>query len=190
MDSEKIKKAVTMILEAIGEDTGREGLLDTPRRVADMYGEIFKGVQVSDEDLKKIIVTFTATYDEDEMVIVKDIPFYSMCEHHLLPFFGKAHVAYFPKDNKVTGLSKIARAVAIISRAPQLQEKLTVQIADAIMDIVDPMGVFVIVEAEHLCMIMRGIKKPGSKTVTSAIRGAFKRKSTREEALFLIKGGK
>ncbi len=190
MDKEKIKQGVAMILEAIGEDTQREGLLDTPRRVADMYEDIFKGVNITEEELERIVVTFHASFDEDEMIIVKDIPFYSMCEHHLLPFFGKAHVAYFPKNNKVTGLSKIARAVDMISRAPQLQERLTVEIADAIMRIVDPLGVFVIVEAEHLCMIMRGIKKPGSQTVTSAIRGAFKRKSTREEALFLIKGGK
>ncbi|HDS03311.1 MAG TPA: GTP cyclohydrolase I FolE [Firmicutes bacterium] len=189
MDKEKIKKAVRSLLEAIGEDPDREGLSATPSRVADMYEEIFSGLEKREEELTKIVVTFHANFDEDEMVIVKDIPFYSMCEHHLLPFFGKAHVAYIPKENRVTGLSKIARAVDLISRAPQLQERLTTQIADTLMTLVQPLGVFVIVEAEHLCMIMRGIKKPGSKTVTSAMRGAFKRKSTREEALFLIKGG-
>ncbi|HOO60580.1 MAG TPA: GTP cyclohydrolase I FolE [Candidatus Mcinerneyibacteriales bacterium] len=189
MDKAKIRKAVRDLLEAIGEDPDREGLADTPRRVADMYEEVFSGLHRADEELKNIVVTFHADFDEDEMVIVKDIPFYSMCEHHLLPFFGKAHVAYIPKENRVTGLSKIARAVDLISRAPQLQERLTTKIADTIMNLVNPLGVFVIVEAEHLCMIMRGIKKPGSKTVTSAMRGAFKRKSTREEALFLIKGG-
>ena len=189
VDKEKIKKAVRDILEAIGEDPNREGLLDTPRRVADMYEEIFAGVGKNSEDIKKIVVKFHTNYDENEMVIVKDIPFYSMCEHHLVPFFGKAHVAYIPDNNTVTGLSKIARMVDILAKAPQLQERLTTQIADYLMESIAPMGVFVVVEAEHLCMAMRGVKKPGSKTVTSAMRGVFKNQTTRQEALFLIKGG-
>ena len=189
MDKKKIKKAVKNILSAIGEDPEREGLQNTPQRIADMYEEIFDGVNITKDDLKDIVVDFHTDYDEDEMIIVRDIPFYSMCEHHLLPFFGTAHVAYIPQNNKVTGLSKIARAVDTLSKSPQLQERLTTDIADMLMDFLDPMGVFVIVEAQHLCMVMRGIKKQGSKTVTSAMRGVFKNKTTREEALFLIKGG-
>jgi GTP cyclohydrolase I len=189
LDKEKIKKSVRNLLEAIGENPDREGLQKTPGRIADMYEEIFEGINVSKEDLKKIVVDFHTDYDEDEMIIVRDIPFYSMCEHHLLPFFGNAHVAYIPQNNRVTGLSKIARAVDTISKSPQLQERLTTDIADMLMEFLNPMGVFVIVEAQHLCMVMRGIKKQGSKTVTSAMRGVFKNKTTREEALFLIKGG-
>lgn len=189
MNKEKIQKAVKDILEAIGEDTEREGLKDTPRRIADMYEEIFSGLAVTDEALRETIVEFHTNFDENEMVIVKDIPFYSVCEHHLLPFFGKAHVAYIPNEDRVTGLSKLARMVDILAKRPQLQERLTTQIADILMKHLKPMGVFIIIEAEHLCMIMRGIKKPGSKTVTSAMRGVFKNKTTREEALFLIKGG-
>jgi len=189
MDKDKIKKSINLLIEAIGEDPKREGLKYTPDRIADMYEEIFEGINITEEDLKKIVVDFHTDYDEDEMILVKDIPFYSMCEHHLLPFFGVAHVAYIPQNNRVTGLSKIARAVDTLAKAPQLQERLTTQIADMLMKFLDPMGVFVIVEAQHLCMIMRGIKKPGSKTVTSAMRGVFKSKATREEALFLIKGG-
>lgn len=189
IDKDKIRASVRTILEAIGEDPDREGLLDTPRRIADMYEEIFAGLHVSEEQLKQIVVEFHTNFDENEMVIVKDIPFYSMCEHHLVPFFGKAHIAYIPNEDRVTGLSKLARIVEVLSRKPQLQERLTTQIADLLMKHLRPMGVFVIIEAEHLCMIMRGVKKPGSKTVTSAMRGVFKNKTTREEALFLIKGG-
>lgn len=189
IDKEKIRASVRAILEAIGEDPEREGLRDTPRRIADMYEEIFAGLHVSEEQLKQIVVEFHTNFDENEMVIVKDIPFYSMCEHHLVPFFGKAHIAYIPNEDRVTGLSKLARIVEVLSRKPQLQERLTTQIADLLMKHLRPMGVFVIIEAEHLCMIMRGVKKPGSKTVTSAMRGVFKNKTTREEALFLIKGG-
>lgn len=189
IDKDKIRASVRTILEAIGEDPDREGLIDTPRRIADMYEEIFAGLHVSEDQLKQIVVEFHTNFDENEMVIVKDIPFYSMCEHHLVPFFGKAHIAYIPNEDRVTGLSKLARIVEVLSRKPQLQERLTTQIADLLMKHLRPMGVFVIIEAEHLCMIMRGVKKPGSKTVTSAMRGVFKNKTTREEALFLIKGG-
>ncbi len=189
IDKEKIKQSIIAILEAIGEDPQREGLIDTPRRIADMYGEVFSGLNVSEEELHTIVVEFHTNFDENEMVIVKDIPFYSMCEHHLLPFFGKAHIAYIPNGDRITGLSKLARMVETLARRPQLQERLTTQVADLLMKYLRPMGVFVIIEAEHMCMAMRGVKKPGSKTVTSAMRGVFKNKTTREEALFLIKGG-
>lgn len=187
IDKEKIEQAVTMILEAIGEDTQREGLVNTPSRVARMYEEIFCGLQ---EDPKKHLqVLFTE--DHEEMVLVKDIAFYSMCEHHLLPFFGKAHVAYIPRRGKITGLSKLARTVETIAKRPQLQERLTSSIAEAVMEALNPMGVIVVVEAEHMCMTMRGVRKPGSMTLTSAVRGLFKTKdSTRAEAFALIKGYK
>lgn len=184
MDKEKIKKAVEMILEAIGEDKNREGLIDTPKRVADMYEEIFAGMERKAED--EISVFFTE--EHDEMVIVKDIPLYSMCEHHLLPFLGKAHVAYIPREGKVTGLSKLARVVDIASKRPQLQERLTTQIAEILMKKLDAKGVLVVIEAEHMCMVMRGVKKSGSKTITSAVRGIFRSsQATREEAFMLLK---
>ncbi|NLK63161.1 MAG: GTP cyclohydrolase I FolE [Fusobacteria bacterium] len=184
MDKDKIEKAVRMILEAIGEDPDREGLIDTPRRVANMYEEIFAGLQKDPKD--EISVFFTE--EHDEMIIVKDIPLYSMCEHHLVPFIGKAHIAYIPKDGKVTGLSKLARAVDVASKRPQLQERLTTTLANALMETLDAQGVLVVVEAEHLCMSMRGIKKSGTKTMTSAVRGIFKKNiATREEAFSLIK---
>jgi len=185
MNKPKIEKAVRDILVAIGEDPNREGLKETPERVARMYEEIFKGVGL--DPTKELKVLFTE--EHDEMVLLKDIPFYSMCEHHLLPFIGKAHVAYIPINNKVLGLSKIARLVDTVSKRPQLQERLTSLIADTLMTSIKPKGVLVVVEAEHLCMTMRGIKKPGSKMVTSAVRGLFRKsQATRSEALALIRG--
>lgn len=181
-----IEKAVRMIIDAIGDDITREGLQETPRRVADMYADIFDGIGREPKDVIKI---FKAE-EHDEMVILKDIPFYSVCEHHMLPFLGKAHIAYIPKKNKLLGLSKLARVVELFAKRLQLQERLTSQIANTIMETIEPLGVIVIVEAEHLCMTMRGVKKPGSKMVTSAIRGIFRtNESTRKEALELISKG-
>lgn len=186
IDRPKIQAAVRMILEAIGEDPDRPGLVDTPRRVADMYGEIFSGL--SDNPARHLEVIFNEEYDE--MVLVKDIPFYSMCEHHLLPFMGVAHVAYIPAEGRVTGLSKLARVVEGTSRRPQMQERLTAQIADVLMRHLKPRGVAVVLAAEHLCMNMRGVNKPGSKTVTSAVRGIFRTdQKTRAETLSLIMCG-
>ena len=182
-DRERIERAVREILIAIGEDPDREGLKDTPRRVAKMYEEVLSGYSDSPENH---LVLFTEKYDE--MIIVKDIPIYSMCEHHMLPFFGKAHVAYIPGDSKVTGLSKLARIVDVYAKRLQLQERMTEQIADAIMEKLKARGVMVVIEAQHLCMIMRGVKKPGSYTVTSAVKGVMRKEPTRMEALFLIKG--
>ena len=183
MDLPKIENAVRDILEAIGEDPNREGLLETPQRVARMYAEVFAGLH---RDINKDIKTFHGE-GNDEMILIGDIPFYSMCEHHLLPFHGKAHVVYIPKDGKIFGLSKVARIVDTLSRKPQLQEKLTSEIADAIEQAVDARSVCVVLEAEHLCMTMRGIRKPGSKTVTSAMRGGCRSDiRTRNEALALI----
>jgi GTP cyclohydrolase I len=183
MDLPKIENAVRDILEAIGEDPNREGLLETPQRVARMYAEVFAGLH---RDINKDIKTFHGE-GNDEMILIGDIPFYSMCEHHLLPFHGKAHVVYIPKDGKIFGLSKVARIVDTLSRKPQLQEKLTSEIADAIEKAVDARSVCVVLEAEHLCMTMRGIRKPGSKTVTSAMRGGCRSDiRTRNEALALI----
>lgn len=180
----QIEEAVRLILEAIGEDPGREGLLDTPKRVAKMYEEVFSGI---DQDPKEYFETIFGE-DYEEVVLVKDIPFYSMCEHHLVPFFGKAHVAYIPRNGRVTGLSKLARAVEAVAKRPQLQERITSSIADAIMEKLEPHGVMVVVEAEHMCMTMRGVKKPGSKTVTSAVRGSLAEDATaRAEVLTLIK---
>ncbi|MFD1707131.1 GTP cyclohydrolase I FolE [Siminovitchia sediminis] len=183
-DLQQIEKAVRMILEAIGEDPDREGLLDTPKRVARMYEEVFAGIGTDPEEY------FETVFGEDheELVLVKDIPFYSLCEHHLVPFFGKAHVAYIPKNGRVTGLSKLARAVEAVARRPQLQERITSTVADTIMTKLEPHGVMVIIEAEHMCMTMRGVKKPGSRTVTSAVRGIFlKDHQARNEVLSLIK---
>lgn len=184
VDKPLIEEAVRMILRAVGEDGEREGLKNTPRRVAEMFAEIFDGVN---SDPKEHLRTQFAEDKHGEMVIVKDIPFYSMCEHHLMPFIGKAHVAYIPKDGVITGLSKIARVVEGYSHRPQLQERLTTQVADALMSVLTPQGVLVVVEAEHLCMSMRGVKKPGSLTVTSAVRGIFRTSVTRSEAMSLIK---
>ncbi|MGR6836533.1 GTP cyclohydrolase I FolE [Syntrophomonas erecta] len=183
IDKEKIKKAVLMILEAIGEDPNREGLVNTPKRLANMYQEIFSGLNTEPKDYLQ--VCFSEYHDE--LVLVKDIPLYSMCEHHLLPFYGKAHVAYIPRGGKVVGISKLARVVEAYARRPQLQERLTSQIADCINDTLCPQGVGVVIEAEHMCMTMRGIRKPGSLTVTSAVRGLFEtRPETRAEMLSLI----
>jgi GTP cyclohydrolase I len=183
VNEEKIEQAVRLILEAIGEDPTREGLLDTPKRVAKMYGEVFSGLK---EDPSEHFKTIFGE-DHEELVLVKDIPFYSMCEHHLVPFYGKAHVAYIPKGGKVTGLSKLARAVEAVAKRPQLQERITSTIADSINDSLDPHGVMVVVEAEHMCMTMRGVKKPGSQTITSAVRGIFRKdNAARSEVLSLI----
>lgn len=171
MDKERIEKAVREILFAIGEDPDREGLQDTPKRMARMYEEIFSGLQ---EDPAKDLEIYFQDEKYEELVLVKDIPFYSMCEHHLVPFFGKAHVAYLPKDGKLTGLSKLARVVETVAKRPQLQERITATVADTIMSKLEPYGVIVVIEAEHMCMTMRGVKKPGSKTITSAVRGTFK----------------
>lgn len=179
----KIEQAVRAILEAIGEDPDREGLKDTPRRVAKMYEELFWGL---DKDPRKYFETIF-NEEHEELVLVKDIPFYSMCEHHLVPFYGHAHIAYLPKSGKVAGLSKLARAVEAVSKRPQLQERITAQVADTILETLDPKGVFVVVEAEHMCMTMRGVKKPGSKTVTMATRGLFQDDAVlRREVLQLI----
>lgn len=183
MDHNKIQDAVRQILIAIGEDPEREGLRDTPQRVARMCEEIFQGISQKPE--KHLEVAFSE--DHEEMVLVKDIPLYSICEHHLLPFFGKAHVAYIPRKGKITGLSKIARVVEGYAKRPQLQERLTSQIADAIMNTLNPLGVIVVIEAEHMCMTIRGVNKPGSKTLTSAVRGIFRtHEATRAEALSFI----
>jgi GTP cyclohydrolase IA len=184
IDQKKIQKAVKDILLAIGEDPEREGLADTPARVARMYAEIFSGVG---RDPSKEINIFH-NEDNEEMIMVKDIPFYSMCEHHLVPFFGKAHIVYIPKKGRITGLSKLIRVLEAFAKRPQVQERLTSQIADALMKKIQPHGVLVIVEAEHLCMSMRGVKKPGSVTTTSAVRGVLRKNpATRAEALALLK---
>nr|WP_204617980.1 GTP cyclohydrolase I FolE [Desulforadius tongensis] len=179
----KIERGVRMILEAIGEDPDREGLQETPQRVARMYKEVFSGLR--EDPLKHLEKIFSE--EHEEMVLVRDIPLYSMCEHHLIPFFGRTHVAYIPRNGKVTGLSKLARVVEGYARRPQLQERLTSQIADGIMTKLDPYGVVVVIEAEHMCMTMRGVRKPGAKTVTSAVRGIFeKNQASRAEAFSLI----
>ncbi len=183
MDKEKIIKGVKLILEGIGEETTRDGIKDTPKRVADMYEEIFAGIEESEKDFLRPI----AGESHDEMILIKDIPFYSVCEHHLLPFIGKAHIAYVPAGN-IVGLSDLAKALEHFAKRPQVQERLTTQLADFIMKKIKPRGTMVIIDADHLCMSMRGIKKPGSRTVTSAVRGIFRSKpSTREEMLNLIK---
>ena len=185
--SNAIADAVRVILEAVGEDVDREGLTDTPERVARMYAEVFGGLNI---DPNSVINTVFDDEKHEEMVMVKDIPFYSMCEHHLIPFHGKAHVAYLP-NGRLTGLSKLARLVEAYARRPQLQERLTTQIADTLMDALKPHGALVVVEAEHLCMSMRGVKKPGSVTVTSAVRGSFcDQDASRAEAFSLIYGGR
>jgi len=183
IDKAKIEQAVVHIIESINEDPKREGLLDTPRRIADMYAEVFSGI---DRDPKEELKT---GFDEGhhEMVILKDIAFYSMCEHHFLPFYGLVHVGYIP-SGRVVGASKMARVVDILAKRPQLQERLTSQIADTIVEALQPQGVAVVIQAEHLCMTMRGVKKPDSKIVTSATRGLFRKSSaTRSEFLSLIR---
>jgi GTP cyclohydrolase IA len=184
VDLERVEKAVREILLAIGEDPDRDGLERTPNRVAQMYAEVFSGLH--EDPSRHLIVTFEA--EHDEMVLVRDIALYSMCEHHLVPFHGRAHVAYIPGvDGRITGLSKLARLVDGFAKRPQVQERLTTQIADAIVDVLQPRGAFVMIEAEHLCMSMRGVRKPGTLTLTSAVRGLFKDSAaTRAEVMSLI----
>jgi GTP cyclohydrolase IA len=184
-DRAKVEQGVRLLLEGIGEDPDRGGLRETPSRVARMYEEIFAGIDVDASQ----IVTVVEGADFDEMIMVRDIPLYSSCEHHLIPFVGRAHVAYIPnKSQQITGLSKIARVVDTLSKKPQVQERLTTEIAESIERALSPRGVFVVIEAEHLCMTMRGVKKPGSVTVTSAVRGLFRTDArTRQEAMDHIK---
>ena len=184
MDKKKIIKAVRAILEAVGDDPNRADLLGTPERVAEMYEEIFSGIKKDPGKELEILLS----EGHDEIILLKDISLYSLCEHHLLPFIGKVHVAYIPQGNRVTGLSKLARVVDILAKRLQVQERLTTQIADVIMKKLKPKGVMVVIEAKHLCMTMRGVKKPGAITVTSAVRGIFRTNSkTRAETLALIK---
>jgi GTP cyclohydrolase I len=184
IDQERIARAVREIIEAIGENPGREGLLETPERIGRLYAELFSGLAQDPLD------ALSRSFDEEhkEMVILKDIPFYSLCEHHFLPFHGSAHVGYVP-EGRIVGVSKLARVVDILARRPQLQERLTSQVADAIMEGLHPDGVAVVIEAEHLCMTMRGVQKPGARMITSAIRGGFRRRGvTRSEFLSLVHG--
>ncbi len=184
INQKKIEKAVREILRAIGEDINREGLKETPKRVAAMYADLFSGLQ---KDPAREITIFQQG-EHEEMVMVKDIPFYSICEHHLVPFVGKAHVVYIPTKGRITGLSKLIRVVEGFAKRPQVQERLTAQIADCLMDKLDPRGVMVVIAAEHLCMSMRGVKKPGTMAVTSAVRGVFQKDAkARAEAMALIK---
>ena len=186
VDTVKVEAAVRSIIQAIGDDPQREGLRDTPQRIADMYTELFTGLDMD----AKTELTVGFEVGHREMVILRDIPFYSMCEHHLLPFYGVAHVGYIPnKEGRVVGVSKLARVVEVFAKRLQLQERMTSQIADAILEALQPDGVAVIVQAEHLCMTMRGIKKPGSNVITSATRGLFRsRAATRAEFLSLVQG--
>ena len=183
MDKDKIKQGVQLIIEGIGEDASREGLVETPDRIARMYEEIFAGLNEN----ASVHLSKTFSTQNTDMIIEKDITFYSMCEHHFLPFYGKAHIAYIP-NGRVAGLSKLARTVEVYARRPQLQERMTVQIADAIMENLDAKGAMVIIEAEHMCMTMRGIKKPGSQTVTIARRGVFETDPVLEERFFRMLG--
>jgi GTP cyclohydrolase I len=187
IDREALADAVALVLKAIGEDPDRDGLKRTPERVADMYAEVFAGLHK--DPVAELDVVFEA--DHDEMIMVRDITLQSFCEHHLIPFIGQAHVAYIPNESgQITGLSKLVRAVDVLAKRPQVQERLTTQIADAIEAALDPRGVLVVIEAEHLCMSMRGVRKPGSQTVTSAVRGIFRRnEATRAEAMGLIARG-
>ncbi|MBS3761701.1 MAG: GTP cyclohydrolase I FolE [Planctomycetes bacterium] len=187
LDKNKIKKAVTSMLEGMGLDPTSHGLRETPHRVAEMYAEVLKGYEQDTEDVVKVL----KGEEYDEVVLVRDIPFYSLCEHHLLPFHGKAHVAYIPEGNRITGLSKLGRVVEVFARRLQVQERMTRQIADSLMHSLAPKGVMVVVEAEHLCMTMRGVEKPGSITVTSVVRGIFRENNaTRSEAMALIRQGR
>src|SRR3954454_10270666 len=186
VDHQRAEAAVRELLFAIGEDPDREGLLETPARVARAYAELLGGMRLSAED----VLTTTFDLGHDEMILVRDIELWSMCEHHLVPFTGVAHVGYIPHQNgRITGLSKLARLVDVYAKRPQVQERLTTQIADALMDILEARGAIVVVEAEHLCMTMRGVRKPGSKTVTSAVRGSMHNAATRAEAMSLIMTG-
>ena len=186
INKQDIKAAIEKILLAIGENVDRDGLIDTPKRISEMYAEIFEGLNI--DPASYLNVDFEVAHDE--MVILRDIPFYSMCEHHFLPFHGEAHVGYIP-DGRVVGISKLARVVEGFARRPQLQERLTSQVAETIMNSVQPDGVAVVIEAEHLCMTMRGVRKPGSRMVTSAMRGQFKKSDvTRSEFLALVQSGR
>ncbi|MCL2678721.1 MAG: GTP cyclohydrolase I FolE [Dehalococcoidia bacterium] len=183
MNEKAIREAVSKMIVAIGEDPGREGLIDTPRRVAEMYSELFSGMH--QDPLEELKVGYELGHRE--LIILKDIPFYSMCEHHLLPFYGVAHIGYVPNiEGRVVGISKLARVVECISRRPQIQERLATQIADAINDGLNPDGVAVVIQAEHMCMVMRGIKKPGSSVITSALRGAFRKRATIRAEFFSL----
>ncbi|WP_104181127.1 GTP cyclohydrolase I FolE [Arthrobacter sp. B0490] len=185
VDQLRIQRAVREILAAIGEDPDRDGLLETPKRVAKAYAEMFAGLH---QDAGEVLST-SFDLDHQELVLVKDIPFYSTCEHHLVPFHGSAHVGYIPSvDGRVTGLSKLARLVEVYARRPQIQERLTTQIVDAMMEHLKPKGAIVVIECEHMCMSMRGVRKPGAKTVTSAVRGQIRETATRAEAMSLILG--
>nr|WP_299956312.1 GTP cyclohydrolase I FolE [uncultured Modestobacter sp.] len=186
VDTPRLEAAIREVLLAVGEDPDRPGLVDTPARVARAYAETFAGLGQDPYD----VLATTFDEDHDELVLVKDIPMYSTCEHHLVPFHGKAHVGYIPgADGRVTGLSKVARLVEVYARRPQVQERMTRQVADALFEVLKPRGVIVVVEAEHLCMAMRGVRKPGSTTVTSAVRGIFRENAaTRGEAMSLILG--
>ena len=184
MDLKKIEKGVRLIIEGIGEDPERPGIKDTPARVAKMYEEIFSGLETPTEEIMQHI----EGESHDELVLLKDIPFHSVCEHHLLPFIGKAHIAYIPGAGKIAGIGELAKALEVFAKRPQVQERLTAQLADMIMEKLRPKGAMVIIDAEHLCLSMRGMKKPGVRTVTSAVRGIFRTKvSTRQELLELIK---
>ena len=187
VDRDRIIEGVRLILEGIGDDPSRPGVAATPERVADMYAELFDGVGRDPAE----VITVIAGTNHDEMIMVRDIPLASVCEHHLIPFIGRAHVAYIPaKDGRITGLSKIARVVDLLSKRPQVQERLTTEIADALERALEPRGVFVLIEAEHLCMTMRGVRKPGAETVTSAVRGLFRSDArTRAEALEHVRRG-
>ena len=187
VDVPRAEAAVREFLAAIGEDPNREGLLDTPGRVARAAVEMYAGLQQSASD----VLSRTFEIDHDELVIVRDIPVYSVCEHHLLPFHGEAHIGYIPAPNgRVTGLSKLARLVDVFARRPQVQERITTQVADSLVDHLGAQGVIVVIEAEHLCMSMRGVRKPGARTITSAVRGQLRNPATRAEAMSLLLGGK
>ncbi len=186
MDKERIRAAVRELILAVGEDPDREGLVETPRRVADMYEEIFSGLQ---DDPKQYLKIFHETQQHNELVVVRDIPLYSVCEHHFLPFIGKAHIAYIPQGGKIIGLSKFSRIVDCFARRPQVQERLTAQVADFLYENLNPLGVAVVMEAEHLCMTMRGARAAGAKTQTSALRGTMRSDArTRAEVMALLTG--
>lgn len=184
MDRAKIEAGVRLILEGVGEDLTREGLVETPRRVADMWIELFSGLKADPIQVLKVY----STKNRDEMILVKDIFFHSICEHHLLPFFGKVHIAYIPEDDRITGFSSLVRVVEVLSRRPQLQERLTTDIADTLLRVLRPKGVLVVIQAEQMCLTLRGVKKPGTLTLTSAMRGIMRQEATRLEAFSMIMG--
>ncbi|MFQ5606675.1 MAG: GTP cyclohydrolase I FolE [Candidatus Zixiibacteriota bacterium] len=185
MDRKKIIEGVRLTLEGIGDNPDREGLVRTPERLAEFYAEAFSGLSQTVDELD---FRYYHVVNQEEMIVVKDITFYSLCEHHLLPFFGKAHICYIPRNQRTTGFSTLTRVVDVLARRPQIQERLTSEIADFLEKKLKPLASLVVLEAEHLCMTMRGVKKPGSKTITSAIRGGMRREATRAEAFALIKG--